>query len=210
MLRNLFQRFSTDNRSDAEQDQQPLVLYARLSHQSANEPSAGRTTARSLPNKRNLPDLKPNSSHRARLFSMRLEHIQFAVHIAASVYPNWVSLRQATWPAHRPISWRQFRAPRRALRVLKQYRRAIRFAASVPGMMPRDAMLLISIHRRSTHGLSLESAAQLHRDLVRFSQSSQGQIQLRGRRVPSIRRLKQWINECKESSVQSPLHARAA
>ena len=181
MLRNLFQRFSTDNRSDAEQDQQPLVLYARLSHQSANEPSAGRTTARSLPNKRNLPDLKPNSSHRARLFSMRLEHIQLcSPHRCERLSQLGIVTAGDLASASPDQLARKFRAPRRALRVLKQYRRAIRFAASVPGMMPRDAMLLISIHRRSTHGLSLESAAQLHRDLVRFSQSSQGQIQLRG------------------------------
>lgn len=89
-----------------------------------------------------------------------------------------------------------FTASRKALRVLQQYRRAIRFAASVPGMMPRDAMLLVSIHRRSVRSLACESAAQLHRDLQRFSESSQGQLQLRGRRLPSTRRIKRWIEQC--------------
>ena len=87
---------------------------------------------------------------------------------------------------------------------------AIRFAAAVPGMMPRDAMLLISIHRRSVRGLALESPAALHRDLLRFAESTNGRLQLRGRRVPSLRRLKRWIAECESSAVRSPLQTRAA
>ncbi|MFK8113798.1 MAG: DUF4332 domain-containing protein [Rubripirellula sp.] len=103
----------------------------------------------------------------------------------------------------------EFGSPKKALRILKQYRRAIRFATSVPGMMPRDALLLISIHRRSVRGLASESAAALHRDLERYAESSQGRGQLRGRRIPSTRRLKQWISEC-ESCSKSPLQTRVA
>jgi hypothetical protein len=207
VLRSLFQRLSTDNQTSRNRDQQPVVLYARLSH----EPASGPATVRSLPSKASLADLKPNSSHRARLFSMRLEHIQLcSPHRCQRLRQLGIVTAGDLASASPDQLASQFRASRRALRILKQYRRAIRFAASVPGMMPRDAMLLISIHRRSTHGLSLESAVTLHRDLERFAQSSQGQVQLRGRRVPSTRRLKQWINECKESTIQSPVHSRAA
>ncbi len=103
-----------------------------------------------------------------------------------------------------------FRASRKAERVIKHYRRAIRFAAAVPGMMPRDAMLLISIHRRSVRGLASESPAALHRDLQRFAASTKGRVQLRGRQVPSTRRLKRWIAQCESSAVRTPFQARAA
>jgi hypothetical protein len=80
----------------------------------------------------------------------------------------------------------------------------------VPGMMPRDALLLISIHRRSARGLACESPASLHRDLERFAESTRGRTQLRGRRIPSMRRLKRWIAQCESSSLRTPLQARAA
>ena len=103
----------------------------------------------------------------------------------------------------------RFGAPRKAIRVLKQYRRAIRLAASVPGMMPRDAQLLISIHRRSARGLALETAALLHRDLQRFAESTPGRRQLRGRRLPSVRRIKRWIAACEHNVRNRPLHIPA-
>jgi hypothetical protein len=208
MLRNLFQRLSADNQTSRECDRrQPVVLYARMAHESGNKSTANR----SLSSKDSLSELKPNSCHRARVFSMRLEHTQLcSPHRCARLRELGILTAGDLASASPDQLASRFRAPRRALRILKQYRRAIRFAASVPGMMPRDAMLLISIHRRSTHGLSIESAATLQRDLERFAQSSQGQMQLRGRRLPSTRRLKQWINECQESAIQSPLHSRAA
>jgi hypothetical protein len=104
----------------------------------------------------------------------------------------------------------QFTAKRKAASVLKQYRRAIRLAASVPGMMPLDAMLLISIHRRSVRGLASEKPSMLHRDLERFAESSRGRVQLRGRRIPSTRRLRRWIAECESLSLRYPMQARAA
>ena len=65
--------------------------------------------------------------------------------------------------------------------------------------MPRDAQLLISVHRRSVQGIAGESPAGLHRDLVRFSLSSRGRRLVRGKRLPSIRRLKKYISTCKEA-----------
>lgn len=207
MLRNLFQRLSTDNQVNRERDRQPVVLYARMTH----EPGNPATVTPSLSSKDSLSELKLNSCHRARVFSMRLEHTQLCSSHRCSRLRELGIVTAGDLASASPDQLAgRFRASRRALRVLKQYRRAIRFAAAVPGMMPRDAMLLISIHRRSTRGLSMESAATLHRDLERFAQSSQGQVQLRGRRLPSTRRLKQWINECRDSAIHSPVHSRAA
>ena len=105
---------------------------------------------------------------------------------------------------------KNFGAPRKAARVLAQYRRAVRLAASVPGLMPHDAVLLVSIHRRSVRGLARETPGALYRDLERFAESSKGRVQLRGRRIPSARRLKRWIVQCETAPDSKPMHAQAA
>jgi hypothetical protein len=89
------------------------------------------------------------------------------------------------------------------IRLIKRYRQVVRLAASVPGMMPRDAQLLISIHRRSIHGIASESPASLHRDLVRFSLSSKGRRMVRGQKLPSVRRLRKYIVACKSAIAAS-------
>lgn len=81
----------------------------------------------------------------------------------------------------------------RAEPTLRRYRQSIKLAASVRGLMPREAMLLIAIHRRTVGALSLETAAMLHRDLERYALSSRGQKQLRGQRPPSLRRVRRWL-----------------
>jgi hypothetical protein len=88
-------------------------------------------------------------------------------------------------------------APTKSVHLIKRYRQVVRLAASVPGMMPRDAQLLISVHRRSVQGIASESPAALHRDLVRFSLSSKGRRLVRGRRLPSVRRLRKYISACR-------------
>jgi hypothetical protein len=105
---------------------------------------------------------------------------------------------------------KHFGAPRKAASMLRHYRRAIRLAASVPGMMPRDALLLVSIHRRSIRGLASETPGSLYRDLQRFAESTQGQSLLRGRRLPSVRRIKQWIMQCETVRSTRPMYAQAA
>ncbi len=225
MLRNLFRLLTSHSKLANVSPQQQIVLYANVDPElcqskpqgkpATERLKAGQSDSRhtgprvqTLPVKGSFSHLKPSSSHRARLLSMRVEHIQLcSPHRCARLQELGIVTAGDLASASLERLASRFRAPRRALRVLKEYRRAIRFAASVPGMMPRDAMLLISIHRRSARGLSLESAAMLRRDLDRFAASSQGQAQLRGRRLPSTRRLKRWINECRESSVQSPTHA---
>ncbi len=87
-------------------------------------------------------------------------------------------------------------APLRAVAVIKRYQRTLRFAASVPGMSPRAAQLLISIHRRSVQGLAQERPHELRRDIERFALSSQGRKLLKGRRVPGVKRIRKWIDAC--------------
>ncbi len=149
--------------------------------------------------------------HRQRLLNMRLEHIRIC---SARRCQRLRELGVITAgdlayaDCHKLAS--QFNASRKALKVIQHYKRAIRFAASVPGMMPRDAMMLVSIHRRSVRGLASESASILYRDLQRFSESSQGQAQIRGRRLPSTRRLRKWIELCGSLTPDLTMRTRAA
>ncbi len=152
-----------------------------------------------------------NVGHRQRLLNMRLEHIRVcSVRRCQRLQKLGIITAGDLAYADCEKVASHFGAPRKALKVIQQYRRAIRFAASVPGMMPRDAMLLVSIHRRSVRGLASETASSLHRDLQRFSESSQGQAQLRGRRLPSARRLKRWIDQCESLTPDRTMRTRAA
>ena len=87
----------------------------------------------------------------------------------------------------------QFRSPERAERAIRRLRAAVRMAAAVDRMTPRDAVLLIAVHRRSIRTLAMERPAVLHRDLERFSLSSRGSRLVGRRGIPSVRRLKRWI-----------------
>ena len=93
-----------------------------------------------------------------------------------------------------------FGSPRRALRSLRRYRQSVRLAASINQMGVRDAILLVTIHRRDPVALSNGSAGLLHRDLVRLAESTVGQRLYRGRRPPSIRRLRRWITEAQTAA----------
>ncbi|MDA8743837.1 DUF4332 domain-containing protein [Rubripirellula amarantea] len=158
-----------------------------------------------------VPHVPTVSTHRQRLLSMKLEHTRIC------------SPRRAERLAELGIETagdlancdpdriaKKFGSPKKAAHILRQYRRAVRLAASVPGMMPRDAMLLVCIHRRSVRGLAHEKPVVLHRDLERFAESSTGQSQLRGRRLPSVRRLKRWIEHCESMYVRHAAQARVA
>lgn len=146
-----------------------------------------------------LPSNDP-SNHRSRVLSMRVEHCQLCSPKRAKRLAELGILTAGDLATAEPKNLAiHFGASRKAKRILSQYRRAVRFSASVPGMLPRDAMLLINVHRRSIHGLACDSAAALYRDLERFSESSQGRSLLRGRRLPSCRRLKVWITQCKST-----------
>ncbi len=181
-----------------------IVLYAQVE-------KPARKNVVSVPNKTQQIQVTANPSHRERLLSMRLEHTKICSPRRCRRFRELGIVTAGDLACALPDRLAvHFRATRKAERVIKHYRRAIRFAAAVPGMMPRDAMLLISIHRRSVRGLALESPATLHRDLQRFAESTKGRVQLRGRRVPSMHRLKRWIAQCESNAVRSPFQARAA
>ena len=203
MLRLLLKLFSRARQKPSLLDHgsDSVVLFAQVE-------KVARTNLTAPPLPARKQSALPLPNHRERLLSMMLEHTKMCsirrcerLHGMGMVTTGDLARADLAKLADR------FGAPAKALRVLKQYRRAIRFAASVPGMMPRDALLLISIHRRSVRGLALESPARLHRDLERFAESTSGRQQLRGRRIPSTRRLKKWITECETTASASPFHS---
>lgn len=183
-----------------------VVLYARIGNsprkRSNRAPRPTKTTRRAVP---------VRASHRERLLSMKLEHTKLcSPHRCQRLKSLGIVTAGDLASANPDQLSRQFTAPRRAIGVIKRYRRAIRLAAAVPGMMPRDAILLVSIHRRSVRGLASESPSALYRDLERYAESTKGRLQLRGRRIPSTRRLKRWIAECETIAIRAPLQVRAA
>ena len=142
----------------------------------------------------NDPPPRPSGSHRERLLSMRLARLRlFGPRRrerleAAGIFTAGDLLMVDLTEIRRRMGTND-----RKTRWLARHRRAIRLAAAVPGMMPRDALLLTHVHRRSLNGLAAESPAALHRDLERFALSSDGQRLLRGRPVPNVRRVRGWI-----------------
>ena len=150
-------------------------------------------------------------NHRQRVLSMKIAHIGICSPNRAERLAglNLISAGDLAVADPAAIA-KHFGAPRKAASMLRHYRRAIRLAASVPGMMPRDAMLLVSVHRRSIRGLARETPGGLYRDLQRFAESTQGQSLMRGRRLPSTRRIKQWILQCEAARSDRPIYAQVA
>lgn len=221
MLGRLFQLFLQSPQPPALLDHSPnqVVLYARIgasadsSHSSTAAVVAGATQtsepSASFGGVRGA--IRSRASHRERLLSMKLEHTKLcSPHRCQRLMQLGIVTAGDLASANPDRVARQFVASRKAVGVIKRYRRAIRLAAAVPGMMPRDAMLLVSIHRRSVRGLASESPVVLHRDLERYAASSIGRQQLRGRRIPSARRVKRWIAECEHIAIRTPLQARVA
>ncbi|QDT11338.1 DUF4332 domain-containing protein [Planctomycetes bacterium K23_9] len=104
----------------------------------------------------------------------------------------------------------QMNAPHSAVRSLRRYSASIRLAASVPGMMPRDAQLLICIHRHSVRAIAIDSPTCLYQDLQRFAHSTAGRRLVRERRLPSLRKVKSWVKNCREQGGnQAPMRAAA-
>ena len=206
MLRRFLKLFSRTRQQPTllDRSDEQVVLYARVDEQ----PSAHRAPP---PLQAKASATLPAASHRERLLAMKLEYTKLCSKRRCERLRNLGIVTAGDLARANPEKLAaKFGAPRKAYDVIKQYRRAIRFSASVPGMMPRDAMLLISIHRRSVRGLASESPAALHRDLERFAESTQGRQQLRGRRIPSTRRLKRWIAQCESNAMRSPLQAMVA
>ncbi len=135
-------------------DANRIVLYAQVERPTRNK-------VVSLPTKTQPKQVSASPSHRERLLSMRLEHTKLCSTRRCQRFQELGIVTAGDLACATPERLAvHFRASRKAERVIKHYRRAIRFAAAVPGMMPRDAMLLISIHRRSVRGLGIGVAGR--------------------------------------------------
>ncbi|GEM_PF-6882594 len=87
--------------------------------------------------------------------------------------------------------------PRVSVGQVKRMQQAVRMAHAIDGMRPWHAIWLFAIHRRSPNKLAGESPAVLHRDLIRFSWSSRGQKVVGQRQLPSLDRVRSWIESAR-------------
>jgi len=144
----------------------------------------------------------PTTNHRARLLSMELRHMRLCSEKRCDRLARVGIMTAGDLVAAEPLQLtKRLGLSTKAVATLRRYQHAIKLAASVPGLMPRDAMLLVAIHRRTVRALSLDTPALLHRDLERYAMSSRGQRQLRGRRLPSLRRVRKWVDACTASKL---------
>ena len=154
------------------------------------------------------------ASHRERLLAMRLDYLKICS-IKRCERLAEIGIQTAgdlVFGDPKKIA-SSFENSQRAERAIRRYRTAIRMALAIDSMMPRDALMLVAIHRRSVSSLSRESAAQLHRDLERFSLSTRGSKLVGRRGVPSLRRVKAWIATCRdlaEAATQESAQVAAA
>jgi len=145
----------------------------------------------------------PTGSHRERVLAMDLEHLK----ICSATRCQRLRAGGVTTAGDLIVCDPQrvasgFRSPERAERAIRRLRAAVRMAASVERMTPRDAVLLIAIHRRNIRTLACERPAVLHRDLERFSLSSRGSKLVGRRGIPSVRRVKSWVQTCERLTRQ--------
>ncbi|TWT93320.1 DUF4332 domain-containing protein [Stieleria varia] len=142
------------------------------------------------------PLIQPN--HRQRLLSMKLEHLNFCGRARCRTLAEHGILTAGDLVFATPDALRvAVGSGPRARRWIKMHRRAIRLAVGVPGLMPRDALLLVRVHRNSLNGLARESAGGLCRDFQRFAETTAGRRWLAGRRLPSVRKTRTWIESAK-------------
>ncbi len=143
-----------------------------------------------------------------RIMSMRLEHTKM---VRPRHCKELESAGIATCGdiAKAKVESIQFDHGQRMTRHAVKYQAAVLLALSVDGLSPRNALLLTSIHRTNLHSIASDSPAKLRNDIVRFSQSTQGQKLLRGRKLPSSRRIRLWINYCRESTGMNTVSENA-
>jgi hypothetical protein len=86
-------------------------------------------------------------------------------------------------------------------RVPKRRQRERRFANVFVDMSPHEARLLFCVHRRSLRSLAAESPAVLHRDLHRFTLSSDGQKLLVNGAAPTLKAVQSWVRQARERAA---------
>ncbi len=203
MLRTLF-RFLTAApqapRRIETVDGRSVVLYAHVDVAAQAKRRSGSMSAC-------LPCV--SGDHRAWLLSMRLDHLRIC---SASRGERLQQIGIVTagdlLAADLNVLAREL-DDKNIIRPLKRTVHAIQFAASVPGMMPRDAMLLSCVHRSGIRSLATESPAVLHRDLQRFALSTKGQRALKGRRLPSVKRIRRWVDACIDATTSPQMRVMA-
>ena len=138
-------------------------------------------------------------NHRAWLLGMQLEHTRLCSPKRCDRFAMAGVFTAGDLAVADPIELAvKMGLPIKASNTLKRYRRAIRFATEIAGLMPRDALLLTGIHRASARAIALDSPQAILRDLERFVLSSRGQRLLGNRRLPSMRRIKAWVTFCQD------------
>ena len=157
------------------------------------------------PSIRPVSKLRTESScHRQRLLGMKIEHTKMCGTKRCELLNSHGVFSCGDLMACDPEILSKTGAPTKTVQIIRRYRSAVRIAVCVPGISPRDALLLVSIHRRSIQGLASESATALYRDLELFSLSTKGRRLMRGRRIPSLRRVKRWIESCQLAIKPAP------
>lgn len=143
---------------------------------------------------RRHPGPSPARNHRGRILAMKIAHSRLCSKQRCERLERIgvTTLGDLAYGDLESVA-ANFNATSKALKQLQRYRRAIRLACSVPSLAPADAIALVSIHRPHPRSLATQTPAMLRRDLLRFADSTRGQSLLRGRPVPSIRRIKRWI-----------------
>lgn len=86
-------------------------------------------------------------------------------------------------------------------RVPKRRQRERRFANVFVDMSPHEARLLFCVHRRSLRSLAAESPAVLHRDLHRFTLSSDGQRLMANGAAPTLKAVQSWVRQARERAA---------
>ncbi|MGB7343446.1 MAG: DUF4332 domain-containing protein [Pirellulaceae bacterium] len=216
MLRNLLKLIKSPDQIDPAADQTKSTQIERVgkinepSHTSLEPPMiAGKIGEDGIVEVTNSP--VPAANHRAWLLSKNLTHIKICSPSRCEMLAKYGIVTAgdlAKVDAEQLVQ--QMHAPESAVLSLTRYRAAIRLAASVPGMMPRDAQILIRIHRHSVRAIALDSPSALYQDIYRFAYSTKGQRFVRGRRLPSLRKIKAWVHSCRDqNNGEQPLQAAA-
>ncbi|MEL7267626.1 MAG: DUF4332 domain-containing protein, partial [Planctomycetota bacterium] len=91
--------------------------------------------------------------------------------------------------------------------ALSRIASAVRLALLFENMRPIDALLLISVYRKSRESIASESPAQLHRDLLRFSLSTPGNRMLGSAHLASISTVRQWVHAAKQAIAMQATQA---
>lgn len=146
----------------------------------------------------------PRPIHRQRILAARLSHTRLISSkncrrlADAGVLTCDDLLRNDLWSLASRFGRPKFVADR-----LDACRRAIQLAASVDGLMPGDALVLVRIHRATVESLARQTPQHLRRDWMRFAQSSEGQKLVSSHRCPSLKRLKRWIANAQSVGMRS-------